>query len=205
MKKTFSFVVAVSFLLITGLSSCQKEETVVSKPVSNNDHLIEIAKYLSENESSDQSSYKNGNGNGALFIEPTSAGLNWILFSSSTGEIASLGALYGSNDFMRQNPDSNIAVHIVNDNAFLSYSNSNDGTSYSGIGHVNLNYSGNIISISVPFPPFELFFFAPNDARARTIHAHGDVIEDSLGISKKLDIRILGTPGGQNNSSISLK
>lgn len=212
MKNSILYVLVVVFLISAGLSSCQKEDNTIAEQVSENEQMLEIAKYLCEN--NNQSSYKNGSGNGAVFIVPASSGLSWgvsrdLVFDpvlGLTGELANASASYGTNDFWRQNPDGSVSLHLVSDVASLSYDNFTEGSSYSGYGNASFHYTGFLDTINLPFPPFQLIIL-PNDAtlRAVSIHGNGFVSEVVTGERKKLDLKIINNPGGQSNVTLSIK
>lgn len=216
MKKLMSIsLLALSLSLISG--SCQKESEQAVSPVAKNQERLEAAKniasYLSQ-----PSVKKNGsnNGNGAVFLIPDGNYLSWgvfkdvvfdpVTFNYVSGEIGFVGAEYGANDFWNQLPDGRIHIHLVSNSADASYSDLVSGIDYEGTGTCNFNYAGRFDTVNVPFPPFQFIFLAPDSVQAVSAHGQANVVEvGQSGPNRKMKLKVLTTPSGNNNTTLSLK
>jgi len=201
-----------TLMLALTISSCQKDQMAEVVPSGNKmSQVQQIAAYLAQ-----QPQTKNL-GNGAIFVDPTfpTGGfsvLQDVVFDPvsgtfTSGVVAGFSAEYGANDFWRENTDGTVSIHLVSNQAGASYSDLASGEAMSGTGNCNFNYSAEVLTIPVPFPPFELTLMVPApDQNGISIHGHANVTVDGLpGPSSKLAMKIVQNPSGNNNVSITLK
>lgn len=211
--KNLLIISAGSLVLALTVSSCQKDQLVEAGPTNNKmSQAQQIATYLA------QLPKEKNMGNGAIFVDPLFPSGGFGTFQDlvidpgtgtiSSGEFASFSAPYGNNDFWRENPDGTISVHLVSNQATAEYENFGTGEAMSGDGNCNLKYTGELITVQLPFPPFdEITFLIPtSNHNALSVHGHANVTLDGLpGPKSKLGMKLVQTPGGQNHASITLK
>jgi hypothetical protein len=215
MKKYFSIAIFGLFMASV-FTSCQNDEVaepatpVVEKQLTKYE---QIAAFIAQ-----QPQLKSSMGNGAMFVEPISGGLSFGVindlefeidddgnFIITGGEIGVFDAAYGANDFWLEMPDGTIKVKLVSNQANGFHIDFGTGVEHSGTGNCNFNFRGELVTIEVPFPPFELTFLLINDASAFSIHGHAKVTENGEpGPSKNLRLKWLMTPGGQGQTELSL-
>lgn len=193
-------------------TACEKSENQPSSTasVSSGDKMIDLnqaASYLSAQGYLTTTE----NGNGATFIVPGQNGSGFLLFKDlvfdSTGIVSGqagfFGADYGPNDFWRENPDGTLSVKLSSNTADLGYDDFGTGESYAGTGNMHMIYTGEVIVITVPFPPFEITLIQPGARGSVDMKGVGKVTLDGLpGTKYQLKGQIHTSASGQVNNKL---
>ena len=156
------------------------------------------------------------NGNGAAFIAPWQNGAGFFLLKDLVfdptipaivdGQIGGFNANYGANDFWRENPDGTITVHLASNAASASYTDFGAGEDYSGTGNMHVNFTGEVVVIQVPFPPFEITFLSLGARGAVDMSGVGKVtLNGEPGEEHNLSAKLHRSPGGQVNNKLEFK
>jgi hypothetical protein len=205
-------------LLAAGLmfTACEKSETQPATAPDNSAgnkmiDLEQIATYLH----SEGLLTNAENGNGAVFMTPGFPGsgffvLKDIVFDPSIpalvdGEIGGFSADYGPNDFWRENPDGTVSVQLSSNAASASYTDFGTGESYSGTGNMHMIYTGEVLVLTVPFPPFEITLIVPGARNAVSMTGTGKVtLNGEPGMEHNLSAKInnSASQGGQSNVTL---
>lgn len=212
MKKYFSFAL-FGLLMTFVLTSCQKEEVVAPIQSFEGKGLTQhqkIVAFLAQS-----SEFKN-NGNGAVIVEPLNEGVNFSIFRDMvidpmtflpvSGQLGGFEAVYDQNDFWVMNPDGTTNITLTSNDCYEYYQDFGTGELYSGTGHCNVNYTGQLTTIQIPFPPFEIYVMFLTTETAVSVHAQANVtLNGQPGPSKKFRMQAVTTPSGENNVDFSLK
>lgn len=160
---------------------------------------------------------ENNLGKGAMFIEPNFPGASFgvlkdIVFDPLigfvSGEAAFFEGSYGQGDFWRQNPDGTVSVKLTTNEASASHIDFATAEEHTGTGHLNIKYTGNLVVVDVPFPPFQFTFLEidPNE-NAQTIHGQAKVQlgGDPNAPERKLKFWFSANPGDQDKVDFVLE
>lgn len=213
MKQFFS-IALIGLFMATLITSCQKDEVAEQATPAVEKQLTkyeQIFTFIAQ-----QPELKSSMGNGAVFVEPLGDGLgfgvgkdlvfDWETFTIVSGEIGTFYADYGADDFWLEMPDGTIKVKLVSNEANGTHIDFATGVEHSGTGNCNFNYRGELVTIQVPFPPFEITFLVFSEQSAVSIHAHAKVTENGEpGPTKNLRLKVVSTPSGQGQVELSLK
>ncbi len=194
-------------LVAAGLmfTSCEKSENQPStaSAVNSGDKMIDlnqVANYLT----AEGYLTATEDGNGSIFVAPGQNGSAFLIFKNDpvTGLAGGLfGADYGPNDFWRENPDGTVSVQLSSQTAELNYFAGGD--SYAGTGNMHMIFTGELLVINLPFPPFELRLVIPGGRGAVDMMGVGKVTLDGLpGAEHNLRGQIKTSASGQSNNKL---
>lgn len=198
------------------LSVKKNQKSLVKQPPS---HFVNLARAFNEN-----------NGQGAIFLEPTlygyGVGLSKDLVWESveffpgffinfpvSGQIASIDAEFGANDFWRENPDGSLSVKLNSNQAHAGVYDYGTGEYYEGTGTLNTKFTGAVEEycydpcIPEPCDP-PLLWCMTNLTPDPNSNAHlgnGQAkVTNSQGDSKKLMLKYVQNPGGKGHMEFTL-
>jgi hypothetical protein len=223
--RSFKLFLGIILLSIFIFSACNEK---TSDPVSvSNDHkslakqppaeFVNIARALNGN-----------NGQGSIFLEPTVSGygvfiekdlvfelvelfpgffINFVV----SGQIASINADFGANDFWRQNPNGSVSVKLNSNQAYASVYDFGTGEYYEGTGNLNTKFTGSVEEFCydpcIPDPcGFEwcVTNLTPDpNINAQVGTGHANVV-DSQGGSHQMQIIYVQNPGGGGHIEFTL-
>lgn len=231
MKKT----IYVLMLLIFVCMSCSQDE-VISTPEIDAANLASTVKNNHKSLANQPPTkfvnlaraFNGNNGQGSIFLEPTIYGygvgvskdLVWELVElfpgffinfPVSGQIASIDADYGANDFWRQNPDGSVSVKLNSNQVYASVYDYGTGEYYEGTGTLNTKFTGAVEEFCydpcIPDPcGFE--WCVTNLTPDPNLNAHignGQAnVTDSQGGSHRLMIKYIQNPGGNGHMEFTL-
>jgi hypothetical protein len=130
-----------------------------------------------------------------------------------SGQIASIDAAFGVNDFWRQNPDGSVSVKLNSNQAYASVYDYGTGEFYEGTGHLNTKFTGSVENYCydpcIPDPcdpPIE--WCVTNLTPDPSINAHVGTgianVTDSQGGSHQLRMVFIQNPGGGGHLEFTL-
>ena len=227
LQLSFVGIIAVTaFMLISG---CSKEESPVSSgsTVTTNEgslakpppDFVNIARALALNEN---------NGQGSIFLEPTVSGYGVFIEKDLVfelvelfpgffinfvvgGQIASIDADFGANDFWRQNPNGSVSVKLNSNQAYASVYDFGTGEYYEGIGTLNTKFTGAVEEFCydpcIPDPcGFEwcVTNLTPDPNINAQVGNGVANVTDSQGGSHQLRISLVQNPGGKGHLEFTL-
>jgi len=227
--RSFQKFLGIILLSIFIFSSCNENISDPQSDVSN-DHkslakqpsdFINLARAMNGN-----------NGQGAIFLDPTTYGYgvfaeNDIVWECEeieiepgvfltlcfpiSGQIASIDAAFGANDFWRQNPNGSVSVKLVSNQAYASVYDFGTGEFYQGTGHMNTKFTGAVEEFCYDpcFPdPCGFEICVTNLTPDPNINAHVGTgianVTDSQGGSHQLKMIFVQNPGGKGHLEFTL-
>jgi hypothetical protein len=212
MKKTTILLL----VMITGLfiNSCNKStvETVSPEETS----LIQNSG-LNSNEEYRQALYSTikdytnqSQGNRGAEFPPVFFTEQGFYVIDETGmKLATFETELDGNDFLRENPDGTVTVHIVSDNATSALFDYMTYDYYSGInGHMIMNYSGPALMIPVPDGEGNIIGYIyniiyPNNVSPATVwHGHGPVQLFGMGPELNLVAKLTASAKWKNVKTV---
>jgi len=168
------------------------------------------------------------NGQGSIFLDPTTYGygvliekdLVWELVElfpgffinfPVNGQIASIDAALGANDFWRQNPNGSVSVKLNSNQAYASVYDYGTGESYEGPGYLNTKFTGAVEEFCYdPCIPDLCGFewcvtnLTPDPKTNAQVGNGHATVTDSQGGKHQLRIIYVQNPGGGGHISYTL-
>lgn len=233
MKKT----IYVLMLLIFVSMSCSQDEAISNPEIDAANLSLRVSKDKKALAKLPPSHFVNlarafegNNGQGAIFLEPTTYGY-WVSIEKDLvyelvelfpgffinfvvgGQIASIEAGFGANDFWRQNPDGNVSVKLNSNQAYASVYDFGTGEYYEGTGTLNTKFTGAVEEfcydpcIPEPCDPplvWCMTNLTPNPNSNAHVGNGQAKVTNSQGDSKKLMIKYVQNPGGKGHMEFTL-
>ena len=226
--RSFQKVLGIILLSIFTFSACNENVSDPQSSVSN-DHKS-LAKQPPSNFVNYARALDGNSGQGSIFLEPTISGYGVFIEKDLVfelvelfpgffinfvvgGQIASINADFGANDFWRQNPDGSVSVKLNSNQAYASVYDFGTGEYYEGTGTLNTKFTGAVEEfcydpcIPEPCDPplwwcFTKFTPDPN-INAQVGNGQANVT-DSQGVSHKLMLKYVQNPGGKGHIEFTL-
>lgn len=159
------------------------------------------------------------NSNGAHFIAPffssEGTGIFDFDFSTFTLRVAYFTAELNGSDFYRENPDGTVSVHINSNTALAEYAaNAFDPNAlylYGTKAHFSANYTGPVVEDAFYDDEGNLIFsykyidYYTNPGKAVSFEGNGKVGVNGVAPLNDLSLKIVLTPGEQNQIDFTLK
>ena len=154
---------------------------------------------------------RNNAGQGKIMLEPSPDGYSVALFKDLVldcvtipgvclivdGKACFVSGNYGRGDFWRQNPNGSVSAKLTTNEAFVEYLDVGTGDYYTGTGHMNTKFTGDLFTFCDGGVCINFLSENPN-ANAWVVQGHSNVtLNGAGGQSRRLQFQQVTNPSGR--------